>query len=153
MRELHDGVELLEKEKNEGPFVWRNWDKWVDRCEHVIKFLDHQIIDERARRGSIGSDSWMRKGFVCGVEWQMFRKTVEEYRKWLYEKYGGANGLRSELVFAHNDVSCHPSSFDSFRNLHHNILTLPRRNTATSSASCQPPSPLSYYQRTPTNNS
>lgn len=113
MRELHDGIELLEKEKDEGPFVWRNWDKWVDRCEHVIKFLDHQIIDERARRGSIASDSWMRKGFVCGVEWKMFRKTVEEYRKWLYEKYGGADGLRSKLVFAHNDVSCHPPSFHS----------------------------------------
>lgn len=107
MRELHDGIDLLEKEKDEGPFVWRNWDKWVDRCEHVIKFLDHQIIDERARRGSVTADSWMRKGFVCGVEWKEFRKMVEKYRKWLYEKYGGADGLRSELVFAHNDVSYH----------------------------------------------
>ncbi|OBT52549.1 hypothetical protein VE04_07752, partial [Pseudogymnoascus sp. 24MN13] len=30
MRELHDGIELLETERDEGPFVWRNWDKWVE---------------------------------------------------------------------------------------------------------------------------
>jgi len=104
MRELHDGIELLERERDEGPFVWRNWDKWVERCEHVISFLDGQISSEGSGPATSKSESWKRRGLVCGVEWPVFRRTVETYRTWLNDKYGDVSGLREELLFAHNDV-------------------------------------------------
>lgn len=105
MRELHDGIELLEEEREEGASVWRNWNKWVDRCEEVISWLDNQILV--TKQGSIGprSEDWKKRGFVCGVEWSYFRQTVERYRKWLFEQYGDQAGIRQKLVFAHNDVS------------------------------------------------
>lgn len=53
----------------------------------------------------IRGDGWKRRGLVCGVEWSVFRKTVDLYRKWLDKQYGGAAGLRQQLVFAHNDVT------------------------------------------------
>jgi choline kinase len=43
MRELHDGIELTDKERNDGPFVWLNWDKWVARVESVVSWLDREV--------------------------------------------------------------------------------------------------------------
>ena len=104
MRELHDGIELLEDERDEGPFIWRNWDKWKERCEEVISYLDSRIL--AGRQGSTMSceEEWKNRGLVCGVEWSVFRSAVRRYRDWLSEQYGGANGIREKLVFAHNDV-------------------------------------------------
>ena len=103
MRELHDGVDLLREERDAGPFVWQNWDKWVKRCEEVVCWLDEQIL---AYRGSIDSkaDVWKTRGLVCGVPWASFRSAVDNYRKWLNERHGGKEALREQLVFAHNDV-------------------------------------------------
>jgi choline kinase len=101
MRELHDGVDLLEREREEGPFVWRNWDKWVDRCEEVITYLDKEILT--GKKGSKG-ELWRARGLVCGVEWPKFRATIDKYRAWLSEYYG-ERGVQRHLVFAHNDVS------------------------------------------------
>ncbi|QSZ34640.1 hypothetical protein DSL72_007494 [Monilinia vaccinii-corymbosi] len=103
MRELHDGVELLQEEREEGPFVWRNWDKWVDRCEKIITYLDKQILEGDSSR-SIRGENWRDRGLVCGVEWPVFRGAVEKYRKWLEKSYGGSQGLSRRLVFAHNDT-------------------------------------------------
>lgn len=105
MRELHDGVELLEEERNAGPFVWQNWDKWVERCEEVITWLDRQILLGKPGATNSPSEQWKTRGLVCGVEWAEFRKTVDRYRRWLDEQYGGSVGVRQQLVFAHNDVS------------------------------------------------
>lgn len=99
MRELHDGIDLLDRERDEGPFVWRNWDKWVDRCEEVISYLDNEILSGKKVKGEL----WRSRGFVCGVEWPQFRAAIEKYRKWLNEYYG-AGGLNRKLVFAHNDT-------------------------------------------------
>jgi choline kinase len=99
MRELHDGIELLPSEREEGPFVWKNWDKWVERCEYVISFLDKQVLS-----GKVGPKAKAR-GLVCGVEWPVFREVVERYRRLVVEHYGGVEGERKMLVFAHNDVS------------------------------------------------
>lgn len=93
MRELHEGIELLRKEREGGPFVWRNWDKWVDRCEQVVTWLDQQAVETKDPRG-----------LVCGAEWPLFRRTIEKYRKWLEEQYGGIHSVNERLVFAHNDV-------------------------------------------------
>ncbi|ESZ89722.1 hypothetical protein SBOR_9891 [Sclerotinia borealis F-4128] len=103
MRELHDGVELLQEEREDGPFVWRNWDKWVDRCEKIITYLDKQILEGDSSK-SVRGESWRDRGLVCGVEWPVFRAAVEKYRQWLEESYGGKEGLSRSLVFAHNDT-------------------------------------------------
>lgn len=92
MRELHTGIELLEQELDNGPFVWKNWDSWVDRSGRIVSFLDKQS----AQNGQV---------FLCGVKWPLFRKTVEKYREWLDDYYGGREQVRDQLVFAHNDVS------------------------------------------------
>ncbi|KAF7855311.1 uncharacterized protein EAF02_011570 [Botrytis sinoallii] len=103
MRELHDGVELLQEERDDGPFVFKNWDKWVDRCEKIITYLDKQILEGGSSK-SIRGESWRDRGLVCGVEWPVFRTAVEKYRQWLEESYGGKEGLSRRLVFAHNDT-------------------------------------------------
>lgn len=105
MRELHDGIELLDKERDDGPFLWLNWDKWKDRCEEVITYLDQQILASQKSSSSSRAEDWKKHGLICGVEWSVFRSAVRQYRDWLYEQYGGPAGLRQRLVFAHNDVS------------------------------------------------
>lgn len=103
MRELHDGIDLLPQEREGGPFVWRNWDKWVDRCEQVISWVDHKVLQAK-EKPTPDTEAWKARGFVCGVPWPTFRKAVEAYRKWLEASQGGKKGLEKQLVFAHNDV-------------------------------------------------
>lgn len=128
MRELHDGVELLEEEKDEGPSVLRNWDKWLDQVEKTVSFLDKQILsgDASPSRGAV--DAWKANGFVCGVEWPVFKAMVEKYRKFLVKYYGSEKNIRERLVFAHNDVggSKHPFTLVLANSLPH------RPNMATS---------------------
>ncbi|KAF8859336.1 kinase-like protein [Acephala macrosclerotiorum] len=127
MRELHDGIDLLEIEREEGPFVWKNWDKWVDRCEEVISYLDKEILS--GRKGN--REAWRKRGLICGVEWPKFKAAIDKYRKWLDEYYG-KNGVNNRLVFAHNDTQ------------YGNILRLiPERPTDGSA-----PSPLLLPQNT-----
>ncbi|TVY62316.1 Choline kinase, partial [Lachnellula suecica] len=128
MRELHDGVELLDREREEGPFVWRNWDKWVDRCEEVITYLDGEILSKRKGKG----ESWRERGLVCGVEWKFFKETVDRYRKWLNDYYKKGGGVESRLVFAHNDTQ------------YGNILRLipPTPQPSPNDGTMPPPSPL-----------
>lgn len=104
MRELHEGIDLLREEREAGPFVWRNWDKWVDRCEQIVTWLDQQILEEKHQSTQNPADEWRQRGLVCGVEWPVFRKMVEKYRVWLEEKYGGLDKINERLVFAHNDT-------------------------------------------------
>ena len=104
MRELHDGIELLNKERDDGPFVWQTWDKWVKRCEEVISRLDQQLSSAEQVRPKSAPEVWKNRGFICGVEWTAFKKIVYEYRQKVKEYYGGMAGIRQHLVFAHNDV-------------------------------------------------
>ncbi|ERF72144.1 hypothetical protein EPUS_02935 [Endocarpon pusillum Z07020] len=104
MRELHDGIDLLEEERDSGPFVWVNWDKWVDRCEQVITWVDKQILSQSQDQPVSKSKPWRSRGLVCGVEWPFFRKTVDKYRKYIIERHGGKKGIKEQLVFAHNDT-------------------------------------------------
>lgn len=104
MRELHDGIDLLDEERLGGPAVWKNWDRWVDQAERRLTTLDNYI--RQGRRGSIRKpgDAWKARGLVCGVEWAFFKATVERYRKYLEDYYGGQSEIREKLVFAHNDT-------------------------------------------------
>lgn len=111
MRELHEGMELLDEEREAGPAVWKNWEQWLPNVEPAITFLDKKIL-----AGNLGpvkgpADSWKERGLVLGVEWAKFKAMVEIYRKYLEERYGDPQVIRDHLVFAHNDVSnnIHPS--------------------------------------------
>ena len=104
MRELHNGIELLDQERDDGPFVWRNWDKWVQRVEQVVTWLDCQITHLEPDVKPTGREAWKRRGFICGVSWKRFRQMVEKYRAWLDAQYGGPKPIREQLVFAHNDT-------------------------------------------------
>ncbi|KAL9609120.1 MAG: hypothetical protein Q9167_006098 [Letrouitia subvulpina] len=104
MRELHDGIELLDEERDAGPFIWQNWDNWVERCEEVIMWLDSQLSCRKSKLPNPAVDHWRNRGLVCGVEWPQFRQIVERYRKWLEHQCGGPARIRQKLVFAHNDT-------------------------------------------------
>ncbi|KAL9128194.1 MAG: hypothetical protein Q9217_003094 [Psora testacea] len=104
MRELHDGIELLEEEYEGGASIWRNWDKWVERCEEVISWLDAQILANGQAPARSKADNWKKRGLICGVEWPVFSRAVREYRAWLYDQEGGSTGIKQKLVFAHNDT-------------------------------------------------
>lgn len=100
MRELHDGVELLDNERKDGPFVWQNWDKWRQNAEKRVTYLDEEIKNGSEGRG----ESWRRRGLVLGVEWALFEATFKKHREWFEQRYEELGGLEDELVFAHNDV-------------------------------------------------
>ncbi|KAL4880954.1 kinase-like domain-containing protein [Aspergillus karnatakaensis] len=103
MRELHEGIDLLDEEREGGPMVNHNWDKWVDRCEQVISWIDQEVTSEH-NASKAASEPWRRRGYVCGVPWPTFRKAVEDYRKWLAVNSGGVHEIKRQLVFAHNDT-------------------------------------------------
>ncbi|KAF3050057.1 hypothetical protein E8E11_008598 [Didymella keratinophila] len=104
MRELHEGIELLKSERDAGPFVWQNWDKWVDRCEQVVSWLDEQILEDSSVPIRSASERWRKRGLICGVEWPVFRQMIEKYRRWLEEQCGGIEKINERMVFAHNDT-------------------------------------------------
>ncbi|KAH8193746.1 hypothetical protein TruAng_012087 [Truncatella angustata] len=104
MRELHDGIEVLDEEREAGPNVFRNWDSWYDNVEKRITFLDQKILS-----GDLGSlkgpaNAWKKRGLVCGVEWSKFRETFDKYRQHVEAYYGGLQALKEQLVFGHNDA-------------------------------------------------
>ncbi|KAL2255370.1 hypothetical protein VTK26DRAFT_3507 [Humicola hyalothermophila] len=105
MRELHDGVELLEEEKDQGPGVWKNWDKWLSQVEKTVLFLDRQVASKSQNSYGVPGGTWKTRGFVCGVEWPVFKALVEKYRRHLEAYYGNdATKIREKLVFAHSDA-------------------------------------------------
>ncbi|KAI1449240.1 kinase-like protein [Annulohypoxylon stygium] len=104
MRELHDGIELLDKEMDGGPMVLKNWDTWVDRVSRVATFLDRVALSGNANPIKGSADMWRQRGFVCGVEWATFKKVVDRYRKFLNDHYGSPRVIRDHLVFAHSDT-------------------------------------------------
>lgn len=104
MRELHEGIELLDQERIDGAFVWRNWDKWLSRVEQIVTWMDDQIKALEPGTKPTGARAWMRRGYICGVPWQQFKEVVDKYRSWLTSQYGGTKGLQEQLVFAHNDT-------------------------------------------------
>lgn len=103
MRELHDGIELLPSEREGGSQAFNSWNKWIDRCEVVMTWLD-TLVRREAEGHEPPSKRYTRRGFVCGVEWPVFKKAYQKYRKMLVAECGGENAIRRRLVFAHNDA-------------------------------------------------
>lgn len=95
MRELHDGIDLLDSERRDGPFVWKNWDKWLARVQRIVLWFDDKS----------DVDSTLKSGLICGTKWAMFLATVNKYRMWLEQQVGGHEALSGQLIFSHNDVS------------------------------------------------
>lgn len=89
LKELHEGIDLEPTERAQGPIVWKNWEKWISRCDGVMSVVDVQ------RTG---------KDRVCGAEWGVFKEAVERYRSWLVNRHGGHDEVCNALVFAHNDT-------------------------------------------------
>ncbi|OTA94534.1 hypothetical protein M434DRAFT_71121 [Hypoxylon sp. CO27-5] len=108
MRELHDGIELLDKERDGGPMVLKNWDNWLDRATRVMTYLDRKILsgDPGPVRGP--ADAWKQRGLVCGVEWATFKDIVHRYRKLLYDHYGGPGAIREQLTQYGNILRIRP---------------------------------------------
>jgi choline kinase len=100
MRELHEGIDLLPHEREDDPFVWRNIDKWMQRCTQIVSW-----VDTKASRRNSSPRTMEQRQFVCGTDWSKFQEVVDKYRKWLFEQYGGVNRVKQQMVFAHNDVS------------------------------------------------
>ncbi|KAI5921163.1 kinase-like domain-containing protein [Camillea tinctor] len=104
MRELHDGIELLEEERAAGPSVLKNWDNWLDRVSRAITFLDQKILAGNLGPIKNASGAWKGRGLICGVEWPMFKAMVDKYRQFLVDRYGGPQVIRDHLIFAHSDT-------------------------------------------------
>ncbi|KAI1161464.1 kinase-like domain-containing protein [Nemania serpens] len=104
MRELHDGMELLEDEKDGGPAVLKNWDNWLTRVSQAISFLDAKIVAGKSGSAGSSTDAWKERGFICGTDWPTFKAMLDRYRQYLFDRYGGPKVIQEHLVFCHNDT-------------------------------------------------
>lgn len=107
MRELHDGVDLLPHERENGPGVWRNWDQWLENVARIVEFLDKEYeagMDGVVVRNPV-AHNWKSKGYVCGLPWKRFLEVVTKYRSHMNAFYKTTKFMNERLVFAHNDVS------------------------------------------------
>ncbi|KAI0476242.1 kinase-like domain-containing protein [Xylariaceae sp. FL0804] len=105
MRELHDGIEVLDEERIGGPAVWNNWDNWLDRVSRAITFLDHKMLSGNSGPIRNSADTWKESGLICGTAWPDFKAMVDKYRRFLISRYhGDSKIIRNHLVFAHNDT-------------------------------------------------
>jgi choline kinase len=108
MRELHDGIELLSSERDDGPSVWKSWDSWRDNATRIMRYVDKRVEAQAGpnqRRPSSVINAWKDRGYVCGVPWPQFVETVLKYRAFIQGFYKGEKVINDNLVFAHNDVS------------------------------------------------
>lgn len=101
-KELHEGIDLLESEIQGGAFVFANWDKWIDRVDQVMAFLDRQV--QYSIDGKPAKKRYTKRGLIVGTEWKQFRNTYYKYREILVQESGGESGIRKKLIFAHNDA-------------------------------------------------
>ncbi|KAF2970708.1 hypothetical protein GQX73_g2898 [Xylaria multiplex] len=104
MRELHDGMELLEDEKDGGPAVLKNWDHWLARVSRTMSFLDAKISAGNLGPVRSAADAWKERGLVLGTDWPTFKAMFDRYRQYVFDRYGGSKVVREHLVFCHNDT-------------------------------------------------
>ncbi|KAK7418627.1 hypothetical protein QQX98_003816 [Neonectria punicea] len=104
LRELHDGIELLPHERENGPTVWKNWDQWLENVERIIAFLDNQFETDGPTQSDSVVHAWKANGYVCGTPWAQFKELVGKYRTHLESFYHGRKDINDRLVFAHSDT-------------------------------------------------
>ncbi|KAI2639324.1 kinase-like protein [Xylaria nigripes] len=104
MRELHDGMELLEEEKAGGPAVLKNWDHWLARVSQAISFMDAKILAGDLGPVRNAADAWKTRGLICGTDWPTFKAMLDRYRQYLFDRYDGPKVVKEHLVFCHNDT-------------------------------------------------
>ncbi|KAI9172332.1 putative choline kinase [Paramyrothecium foliicola] len=104
MRELHDGIDVLQHERDNGPSVWRNWDQWQDNVTRIATFLDRQLERSCDLKQNSRTTGWMANGYVCGVPWEQFQQTVMKCRAHIISLYKHQSVINNQLVFAHNDT-------------------------------------------------
>jgi choline kinase len=104
MRELHDGIDVLQTERDNGPAVLRNWDMWLDNVSRIATFLDRQLEKSIALKQKSWTHGWMANGYVCGLPWEKFQHVVTKYREHIVSYYKSQKALSDQLVFAHNDT-------------------------------------------------
>ncbi|KAH3676268.1 hypothetical protein WICMUC_002145 [Wickerhamomyces mucosus] len=85
MKELHDGIRLSFKERQNGPSVWKNIKNWEILAGNLIK---SNQLDELE---------------IFRMSFSKFREIIQKYQEWLYARYPGTSLLES-LVFCHNDT-------------------------------------------------
>ncbi len=102
MRELHDGIELLDSETAAGPFVWQNIDKWITRAENIIRSLE--AVSRGPPKSKVAGQAPEGNTYVIGADFDLFKEALSKYRRWLEDMYDGTEGIKERLVFAHNDV-------------------------------------------------
>jgi len=92
MRELHDGLPLLDEERQKGPSVWKNIHSWAEPAK--VRLL--QLAKKEP--GAVQR--------VLGVEdIETFFKAIEKYKAWVYEHENYTDeSIKNDLVFAHNDA-------------------------------------------------
>lgn len=91
MRELHDGVQLRDFERETGPGVWCAVYKWLPAAIEKLEEMD------KRKPGTIES--------VVQSDIETFKKIIARYKEWVTERQGGAEAINKKLVFCHNDVS------------------------------------------------
>lgn len=88
-RELHAGIELLSTERDDGPAVWKAWDKWQEKAIMITDFVDKQFekVSASGQGRKSGMYAWRNNGYVCGVPYPQFQETVIKYRQRLDRYY------------------------------------------------------------------
>lgn len=85
MKELHTGIKLLKWERERGPSVFKNIEKWLPVVKTIIQNPDLGFEEEEIIRTSL----------------TLLESKFEEYKNWVYGKY---KDLNHALVFCHNDT-------------------------------------------------
>lgn len=92
MRELHDGIPLLDEERVKGPSVWKNIRTWTEPAKSRLLQLSEK--ENGAVQRILGVDTVDK-----------FFEAIDKYKTWVYkhENYTDES-INKDLVFAHNDA-------------------------------------------------
>ncbi|EGY19710.1 choline kinase [Verticillium dahliae VdLs.17] len=79
MRELHDGIELLDAERKAGPSVWGNWDKWLDNVEKRVMAVDDETRARQAGEPVKPTSTYQGQGFLLPERGRHQRPSDTQY--------------------------------------------------------------------------